>query len=129
MLREKVAVIFLFAFYGCVLSICAVYIHADVCWPDLPRMEVRAGSHQGIFLSHFLPYFFETGSLAEPGAGYFSKPGWPVSLQDLPVSTFPLTNAVLASLLTLILGIGTQVLVLCVASPLFTESLPQNLCN
>lgn len=62
-----------------------------VFWPALPCVEVMA--HIRVSSSVIPILLFETGSLAEQGACYFSYTGWPVSLQDLPVSTFPLTNA------------------------------------
>lgn len=119
----------------CLMHICCVYTCISV-YGVLARPSSCGG--KGGLTSGCLPQSLptlvvETGSLPEPGACYFRETGWPGSLQDLPVSTFPLTNAaewdVPASLLTLILGTGAQVLVLCVASPSFTESLPQTLCN
>lgn len=105
----------------CSMHICCVYTCISV-YSVLARPSLCGG--KGGLTSGCLPQSLPT---------LVVETGWPGSLQDLPVSTFPLTNAaewdVPASLLTLILGTGAQVLVLCVASPSFTESLPQTLCN
>lgn len=98
-----------------------------------PFMCGGKGSHQDVFLSHFPAYFLKQGLfLAEQGACYFSYTGWPVSLQDLPVSTFPFTNAVEW-------GVPANIFTdsrdrnsgfhACVASPSLTKSLPQTLCS